>query len=383
MLFSWVIHMVVVHMLLLPAKLEASNFSEDLEAGSKNLMRKASAVVEGKPERFRFFLYPPHFEEEGVLSIWYDRLYKLLEKHPWRTTDPELASHFFLGTDVGCGFLWPVYAGIQNNYVVGDRSICWKTREERLQSYVGRGLATHWNVTGKRHIVFDLLGWQLPKPITHSTDMVSLAAPSLPYSIYRKDVDIAWPTLPVTIEDQPIQGDICSSRPRLAVFKGTKTSLTRRRLEELHNGDDIVVELQDFKHETDSQWKSDHPRKAHFAQLMRESEFALVPRGDNLFSVRLTESFSFGAIPVILADDWVLPFESLIDWSKISVVIPEKDYLLVPGLLREIGPEKRCEMRRRGKEVFDEYLGDLEGNVRGMFEILAARHDRHTHELEI
>eukprot|EP00746_Dinoflagellata_sp_MGD_P132159 gnl/MRDRNA2_/MRDRNA2_65885_c0_seq1.p1 gnl/MRDRNA2_/MRDRNA2_65885_c0~~gnl/MRDRNA2_/MRDRNA2_65885_c0_seq1.p1 ORF type:complete len:407 (-),score=47.72 gnl/MRDRNA2_/MRDRNA2_65885_c0_seq1:71-1255(-) len=374
MVLAWGVH-VAVCVSLLVVKLEANDFLEDLEKESQSVLHKATQALDSNPGSFNFYLYPPRFKEEGILSIWYDRFYKLLEQHPWRTTDPEEASVFFLGIDVACGFLWPVYAGGENNYVVGDRSICWKSRDERLQEYVSSGLATHWNATGKRHIVFDLLGWQLPKPITHSSNMVSLAAPSLPYTIYRKGVDLSWPTLPVTIEDQVnMQSEQCTPRKRLAVFKGTKTHPLRTSLEELHNGDDIVVELQNFKRETAAASPSSDPTKAHFAQLMRESDFALIPRGDNLFSVRLTESLSFGAIPVILANNWVLPFESLIDWSEMSVVVNEADYLKVPSILQDIGSAKRCEMRRRGKEMFDKYLRDLEGNVRGMMEILAARH---------
>lgn len=33
-----------------------------------------------------------------------------------------------------------------------------------------------------------------------------------------------------------------------------------------------------------------------------------------------------GAIPVILADDWVLPFSGLVDWDSIAVRIPEKSW---------------------------------------------------------
>ena len=75
----------------------------------------------------RFFLYPPHFERDGFLSIWYSslsapsllrlllvgdvvggqgnrgcesgQLYEELQTHPWRTTSPEQASVFFLGID--------------------------------------------------------------------------------------------------------------------------------------------------------------------------------------------------------------------------------------------------------------------------------------------
>ena len=36
------------------------------------------------------------------------------------------------------------------------------------------------------------------------------------------------------------------------------------------------------------------------------ARFALVPRGDNLFSIRLVEALAFGAVPVILSDDYIM-----------------------------------------------------------------------------
>ena len=43
----------------------------------------------------------------GVLSKWYQMMYKALETHPNRTLNADLASLFFLGIDVGCKLNWP------------------------------------------------------------------------------------------------------------------------------------------------------------------------------------------------------------------------------------------------------------------------------------
>merc|ERR1712224_185140 len=107
---------------------------------------------------------------------------------------------------------------------------------------------------------------------------------------------------------------------------------------------------------------------------MRESDFALVPRGDNLFSIRLTESMSFGAIPVILADDWVLPFSELVDWSEFSIVVREGKWKAVPKLLREISAEQRCKLRRRAYDVFHTYFVNITQNINGLMEILSKRY---------
>ncbi|KAJ8599758.1 hypothetical protein CTAYLR_003399 [Chrysophaeum taylorii] len=55
-----------------------------------------------------------------------------------------------------------------------------------------------------------------------------------------------------------------------------------------------------------------------------DTQFALVPRGDERWSFRFLEAVGAGAIPVVVADGLTLPFENLIDWEQIVVRIPER-----------------------------------------------------------
>jgi hypothetical protein len=63
-----------------------------------------------------------------------------------------------------------------------------------------------------------------------------------------------------------------------------------------------------------------------YVDEMLSSTYCLVPRGDTRSSRRLFEAVAAGCIPVIVSDDLVLPFSSSIDWSKISVQIPEAEF---------------------------------------------------------
>ncbi|CAE7847385.1 ttv [Symbiodinium microadriaticum] len=334
----------------------------------------------------RFFLYPPHFERDGFLSIWYSQLYEELQLHPWRTTSPEEASIFFLGIDVSCAYLWPVYSAPvpgAANYVtqarwgtLGDARACRESRQARLEAYVRNGWATYWGTAGKQHIVFDQLCYHPLSELVHAHHSVTLAGvgqlKGRPYG-YRSGIDISWPEMPVTVEQPPLRGCSCSPRKRLVSFQGAQTRPVRQKLRALHDGDEIVVNVVDVSksalNTTDARWDISHPIKSEYAALMRESEFALAPAGHSPCSLRLYEIMSFCAIPVILADDKLLPFSEILNWSEMAVILPESAAATVPDVLRALGPEQRCRMRRQAAQAFHSYFANVSANVRGLLEV--------------
>jgi Exostosin family len=60
-----------------------------------------------------------------------------------------------------------------------------------------------------------------------------------------------------------------------------------------------------------------------FLQTKSNSEFCLVPGGTSPWTNHLYESLIAGCIPVILSDEFDLPFWSKIDWREISIKWPE------------------------------------------------------------
>lgn len=62
-----------------------------------------------------------------------------------------------------------------------------------------------------------------------------------------------------------------------------------------------------------------------YVDEMSNSTFCLVPRGDTPTSRRLFDAVVAGCIPVIVADEIALPFDSVFNWDEFSIRIQEGD----------------------------------------------------------
>lgn len=66
-----------------------------------------------------------------------------------------------------------------------------------------------------------------------------------------------------------------------------------------------------------------------YIQHMKSSKFCICPMGYEVNSPRIVEAIYYECVPVIIADNFVLPFNEVLDWSAFSVVVAEQD---IPNL---------------------------------------------------
>ena len=92
---------------------------------------------------------------------------------------------------------------------------------------------------------------------------------------------------------------------------------------------------------------------------MKNSTFCLVPRGRRLGSFRHLEAMSYGCIPVVLSDNWVEPFDEIIDWSATSIHFNESSLLLVPEMLRDIDDEAVIKLREANLRLYRKYFSSI------------------------
>eukprot|EP00927_Polykrikos_kofoidii_P046920 TRINITY_DN41026_c0_g1_i2.p1 TRINITY_DN41026_c0_g1~~TRINITY_DN41026_c0_g1_i2.p1 ORF type:complete len:543 (-),score=81.06 TRINITY_DN41026_c0_g1_i2:129-1757(-) len=69
-----------------------------------------------------------------------------------------------------------------------------------------------------------------------------------------------------------------------------------------------------------------------YFEIMGDSHFCLVPMGTSSWTNHLYEAFFAGCIPVILSDDFEVPFQDLLDWPSFSIKWPMDDVSM--GLYR-------------------------------------------------
>lgn len=81
-----------------------------------------------------------------------------------------------------------------------------------------------------------------------------------------------------------------------------------------------------------------------YLEEMRNSVFCIAPRGYAGWSVRLYEALMSRCIPVIIADNTLLPFERFIDWTEFSVRVAESDLDKLPSTLEGMSQTRRKSM---------------------------------------
>jgi hypothetical protein len=267
----------------------------------------------------------------------------------------------------------------------------------------------HWN-GGRNHIIFEFSDAPC---IPFQPEHAMVASVGLSTFHYRKGLDIAMPLFAMVEFNSSVRKIPASARKLLLSFRGTRSprsDQTRRHLWKLHNGVDVITPCACRWFDAESATPTGYDERCKldevdfegitYTGLLASSKFSLivegfgcvlvcaflcvcrgprgwdgrahvcdiVPRGVSVLiihivdtmagcryhSFRLTEVLAAGAIPVIVIDHYVLPYEDVLDWSEFSVRVPEHLLLDVPAILRAIPAKTVAAMQRRAARVYEQ-----------------------------
>jgi len=220
---------------------------------------------------------------------------------------------------------------------------------------------------------------QLPKPVPNNN--IVLLSTSARKSRMNLLLDQGLP-IPPNREFQlsySEEQNICENRKILLGFSGRIDRTLRKTLESLHNGKDVLIgepwdiqkALMEMKKPPKQSSSSTMPSDPYYS-LLSQSSFGAVPRGNDnrLGTARLVEVMSLGAIPVIYADDWMLPFHHTIDWNSIAILIPEHQAGESVEILLNTKrtAAEVCAMRKEMYGVYQKYFQSPELMMNGILE---------------
>ncbi|CAK7355310.1 unnamed protein product [Dovyalis caffra] len=134
-------------------------------------------------------------------------------------------------------------------------------------------------------------------------------------------------------------------RTKLGFWAGFPNSDVRKNLQNFYKG---VPEF-DFHF-------IDKMKKANvlddYQNELYGNKFCICPRGKNqVGGVCLTESITFGCVPVILSDYYDLPFNDILDWNNFSVIIKEDNVPSLEKILEGIPEDKYKKMLQNVLQV--------------------------------
>lgn len=156
----------------------------------------------------------------------------------------------------------------------------------------------------------------------------------------KRDVAIPEVYLPVGKLGPPNLGQHPMNRTILAFFSGGAHGYIRKLLLKHWKDKDNQVQVHEYLQSGQN-----------YTELMGLSKFCLCPSGYEVASPRVVEAINAGCVPVIISENYTLPFGDVLNWNRFSVQIPVKNIPKIKTILQNVSDGKYMKLHRNGRRV--------------------------------
>ncbi|KAF6175435.1 hypothetical protein GIB67_036526 [Kingdonia uniflora] len=295
----------------------------------------------------RPIFHQPHLQGIYASEGWFMKLME--ENRQFVTRDPKSAHLFYLP-----------YSARQLElalYVPDSHDL--KPLSIYLRNYVNMiaGKYPFWNNThGADHFLVACHDWG-PYTVTEHKELSrntvkAICNADLSEGIFVAGKDVSLPETTIRNPKRPLRnlgGKKVSQRPILAFFAGNMHGRVRPTL--LKYWRDKEKDMRIY-----GPLPNRVSRNMSYIQHMKASKFCICPMGFEVNSPRIVEAIYYECVPVIIADNFVLPFNEVLDWSSFSVIVAEKDIPNLKNILLAIPMRRYLAMQINIKMLQKHFL---------------------------
>jgi hypothetical protein len=322
-------------------------FSLQLSLPGKSLKR----TVKHQEHRLGFFLVTWNKTEELTpalgacgITVYADLVYKVLEEHPQRVDTVDEAAVLVFPPYLAWETNWPVYKG--ENNMLREGGECAYLAYETAHALIG--VVNALNSTHRHHYPRKLLMLDsypyyshLPDEAHTNSDFIWAKLNMLESYARRQDISMPPPLPPSSSPDLLLAMVPKEHREPIAGIKKGASSKNQQAQKGRRRRNYFLTFLGNFH---------SHPVRPRFGQMLHDpsegvivvdshsteavlydftdllvnTSFTLVLRGDKEFSYRFTEAVCSGSVPVLVSDGWIVPFsQHLVPFQDYGVQVSE------------------------------------------------------------
>ncbi|KAL6847734.1 hypothetical protein ACP4OV_021862 [Aristida adscensionis] len=216
----------------------------------------------------------------------------------------------------------------------------------------------YWNRTkGADHFIVACHDWGPYTTRMHDelrkNTIKALCNADLSEGVFIHGRDVSLPETVLRSPRRPLKnigGKPAAKRSILAFFAGQMHGRVRPVLLKHWGGKDADIRIYNRgPHEVTRGMMS-------YVGHMKSSKYCICPMGYEVNSPRIVEAIYYECVPVIIADNFALPFDDSLNWSEFSVVVPERDIPKLKEILLAIPQDRYITMRSNVKRVQRHFL---------------------------